>query len=165
MPGVMNTLRELLIEEMQDILHAEKQLVKALPKMAKAAQSPKLKAGFEEHLEQTKGQVVRLEQAFQALGEKAKTKKCHAMEGLVMEGEELIKEEDESPVRDAGLIAGAQKVEHYEIATYGTLCTWAKLLGENEALKLLKATLDEEETTDKKLSKLAETAVNKDALG
>lgn len=161
----MNTLRELLIEEMQDILHAEKQLVKALPKMAKAAQSPKLKAGFEEHLEQTKGHVERLEQAFQALGEKAKTKKCHAMEGLVMEGEELIKEEDESPVRDAGLIAGAQKVEHYEIATYGTLCTWAKLLGENEALKLLKATLDEEEKTDKKLSKLAETTVNKDALG
>lgn len=149
---------------MQDVLHAEKQLVKALPKMAKAAKSPKLKAGFEEHLEQTKGHVARVEQAFEALGEKPKTKVCPAMKGLVEEGEEIIKEKGDDSVRDAGLIAAAQKVEHYEIATYGTLCTWAKLLGETAAHKLLGANLDEEEKTDKKLTKLAESVVNKDAL-
>lgn len=160
----MDTLRELLIEEMQDIYHAEKQLVKALPKMTKAATSPKLKKGFEDHLAETKTQVERLEKAFEALGVKAKTKVCKAMKGLLEEGEEIIKEEMEPTVKDAALIAAAQKVEHYEIATYGTLCTWAKLIGEDGALKLLKQNIDEEEKTDAKLSKLAETSVNKAAL-
>ncbi len=160
----MDTLRELLIEEMRDIYHAEKQLVKALPKMVKAATSPKLKKGFEDHLAETKTQVGRIEQAFEALGQKAKTKVCKAMKGLLEEGEEIIQEKMESSVKDAALIAAAQKVEHYEIATYGTLCTWAKLIGEDGALKLLKQNIDEEEKTDAKLSKLAETSVNKAAL-
>lgn len=159
----MDTLRELLIEEMQDIYHAEKQLVKALPKMAKAANSPKLKQGFEDHLAETKTQVERIEQAFEALGEKAKTKVCKAMKGLLEEGTEVMEEEMEDSVKDAALIAAAQKVEHYEIATYGTLCTWAEVLGYKNALKLLKQNIDEEESADMKLTELSKK-INQDAM-
>src|SRR5579872_7064739 len=129
-----NTLRELYIDELRDIYDAEKQLVKALPKMAEAASSDELRAGFEEHLEQTKGHVQRLEQIFTALGEKPTGKKCKGMQGLVSEGSEMIDEDFEDEVRDAGLISAAQRVEHYEIAAYGTVRTYATILEEQEAV-------------------------------
>ena len=151
----MQTLRELLIDEMADILNAEKQLVRALPKMARAAESEQLKSAIEQHLEETREQVRRVEQAFEALGERPKSKKCDAMEGLITEGDHLLEEDFEGAVLDAGLIAAAQKVEHYEIATYGTLCTWAEVLGENSALRLLKQNMSEEEATDKRLTDIA----------
>lgn len=158
-----DSLRELLIEELKDIYHAENQLVKALPKMAKAAQNPELKAGFLEHLDQTKGHVIRLEQVFKLLDEPAKGKLCHAMKGLVEEGAEAIKENDPSPVRDAQLIGAAQRVEHYEIAAYGTVRAFAKALGEDEAVRILNETLVEEGATDKKLTTLS-GKVNAEAL-
>ncbi len=159
----LETLRDLLVEQLQDLYHAEKQLVKALPKMEKAATSPDLKAAFHKHLEETKGHVERLEQVFEQLGEKAKTKTCKAMEGLVAEGAEMIEERAEPEVRDAGLIAAAQRVEHYEMAGYGTVRAYAKLLGEAECLQLIEATLSEEEATDKALTKLAESKINVEA--
>ena len=153
-----NALKELYIDELRDIYSAENQLTKALPKMAKAATSDELQAGFEEHLEQTKGHVQRLEQIFSQLGEKPTGKKCKGMEGLVEEGKEMIEEEDlEGEARDAGLISAAQRVEHYEIAAYGCVRTYANLLGETEAEDLLQQTLQEEKDTDQKLTKLAET--------
>lgn len=152
----MHTLRELLTEEMADILNAEKQLVRALPKMVQAANSDNLRSAFEQHLDETKEQVRRVEQAFEALGERPKNKKCDGMEGLITEGEHLLEEDFEGAVLDAGLIAAAQKVEHYEIATYGTICTWAELLGENAALRFLKQNMSEEEATDKRLTDIAE---------
>ena len=150
-----NALKELYIEELRDIYSAENQLVKALPKMAKAATSDDLRAGFEEHLEQTKGHVQRLEQIFSELDEKPSGKKCKGMEGLVEEGKEMI-EEEEGEILDAGLISAAQRVEHYEIAAYGCVRTYAKLLGETSAAELLQQTLQEEKETDQKLTKLAE---------
>ncbi|MGI8961614.1 MAG: ferritin-like domain-containing protein [Bryobacteraceae bacterium] len=150
-------LEELLVEEMQDLLHAEGQLVKALPKMAKAAHDPKLKQAFEKHLEETKGHVERLKQAFELLGAKAKAKPCKGMQGLVEEGQEIItegKEKDEIEA-DLGLVAAAQKVEHYEISGYGTLRTVAEKIGRGKVAKLLAQTLAEEEKTDKLLTQLS----------
>ena len=159
-----NGLQELLIEEMRDIYHAEGQLLKALPKMAKAAQSERLKEAFERHLEETEQQVERLERAFEALGEPVKGKKCLAMEGLVAEGKEIMEEHSESSMMDAALICAAQKIEHYEIATYGTICTWADLLGLDEVSDLLKETLDEEKTADELLTEVAESEINTEAV-
>ena len=156
-------LQDLLVETLRDTLDAEKQLVKALPKMAKAATSPELKAAFTEHLEVTRGQVTRLEKVFQELGVAARGKHCVAMEGLIEEGSELIEEEPESVVLDAGLIAAAQKVEHYEIAAYGTCRTWATLLGHNKVADLLSQTLDEEAEADEKLTTIAESSINVEA--
>ena len=151
----MNRLKHLYVEELKDLYSAESQMVKALPKMAKAATSEELRAGFEEHLEQTKGHVSRLEEIFKALGESPKGKKCKGMEGLIKEGGELIEEDPAPEELDAGLISAAQRVEHYEIAGYGCVRTYANLLGEDEALSLLRQTLDEEKETDKRLTQLA----------
>jgi ferritin-like metal-binding protein YciE len=155
------TLRNLFIDTLQDMYHAEGQLVKALPKMAKAANNPELRKGFEQHLKQTEGHVKRLEQVFQAIGEKAKSKTCEAMEGLVKEASDWIGESAEPNVMDAGLIAHAQKVEHYEIATYGCLITWAKQLDfSDDAVSLMQQTMGEEKQTDEKLTRLAENMIN-----
>jgi ferritin-like metal-binding protein YciE len=156
----MSTLRDLFEMELKDIYYAEKALVKALPKMAKGATAAELKEGILAHLEQTKGQVERLEQVFELIEVPAKGKKCEAMEGLIAEGASLLEEDADAEVLDAGIIAAAQKVEHYEIASYGTLCTWAKQLGLDEAAELLGATLAEEKETDEKLSQLAESQIN-----
>jgi ferritin-like metal-binding protein YciE len=149
-------LKDLYIDELKDIYNAENQLVKALPKMAKTANSEELRTGFEEHLEQTRGHVQRLEQIFKELGEKPSGKKCKGMEGLVAEGQEIMGEDFEDDVMDAALISAAQRVEHYEIAAYGCVRTWADLLGESEASSLLDKTLEEEKETDEKLTQLAE---------
>jgi ferritin-like metal-binding protein YciE len=138
--------------------------MKALPKMAKAASSEELKDAFEKHLEQTKGHVERLEQVFEELGEKPKGKTCRAMKGLIEEGSEILKEDGEDSVIDAGIIVAAQKVEHYEIAGYGSVRTFAHLLGQNKAAELLQTTLDEEAETNQLLNRLAESIVNPEAL-
>ena len=156
----MESLEDLLMEEMQDIYSAEKQLVKALPKMAKASASPELRAAFEEHLRETEGHVDRLERAFDLMGSKTKSKTCKGMEGLIKEGKEVMDEEADPPVHDAGLIAAAQKVEHYEIGSYGTMATFAKLLGQSEVEALLKETLDEEKAADEKLTRIAMRDIN-----
>ena len=152
----MSALRDTFVEELKDLYDAEKQLLKALPKMAKAAENEELKAAFEQHLEETETHVERLEKVFEAFGETVKGKKCKAMQGLVEEAADLIKEEE----GDAALICAAQKVEHYEIASYGSLRAWAELLDESEAIDLLQETLDEEKTTDERLTEIAETAAN-----
>ena len=149
------TLHELLVEELRDLYNAETQLTKALPKMAKAATDESLKAGFEEHLDQTHEHIARLERAMELLDAPTKGKTCKAMKGLIAEGEEKIKEDASPSVRDAALIGAAQKVEHYEIAGYGTVRTYAELLGEEEVVSLLQQTLDEEAETDRKLTQLA----------
>lgn len=153
----MSALQELLVEEMKDLLHAEGQLIKALPKMARAASSSKLKQAFEKHLEETKVHAERLKQAFEIMGERPKAKVCKAMQGLVEEGQEQITEgkEKEDAVSDLMLVAAAQKVEHYEISGYGTLRTMAEQLGQNKVAKLLAQTLSEEEKTDKLLTQLS----------
>lgn len=151
----MEDLKDLFVDELKDIYSAENQITKALPKMAKTAKSPDLKKGFELHLEQTKGQIARLERIFEELGESPKGKKCHGMEGLLEEGKELMGEDAEPEVMDAGLISAAQRVEHYEIAAYGTVKTYAELLGMSKAAKLLDETLTEEKDTDQKLTGLA----------
>lgn len=156
----LNDLKDLYIHELKDLYSAEKQLVRALPKMAKAATHPDLKAGFEQHLEETKEHAKRLEQLLDALGQSTRGPKCKAMEGLIEEASSLIEEEPDPEVLDAGLIVGAQKVEHYEIAGYGSARTFAELLGEKEAAKVLQTTLDEEGATDKKLTDLAVSTVN-----
>jgi ferritin-like metal-binding protein YciE len=148
-------LKELYIDELKDLYSAESQLVKALPKIAKAASSDELRQGFEEHLEQTKGHVQRLEKIFQALGESPKGKKCKGMEGLIEEGSEVMEEDYEGSVLDAALIGAAQRVEHYEIAGYGTVRSMAETLGESNHVSLLEETLEEEKETDEKLSELA----------
>jgi ferritin-like metal-binding protein YciE len=158
-----DSLRELYIDELKDLYSAETQLVKALPKMAKAASNDQLRQGFEEHLRQTSEHVSRLEQIFEALDEKPTGKKCVGMEGLVKEGSEIIKEDFSDEVKDAGIIGAAQRVEHYEIAAYGTVRAFAELLGENEHVSLLEETLNEEKETDEKLTQLAEE-VNASAL-
>jgi ferritin-like metal-binding protein YciE len=157
-------LKELYIDELKDIYNAENQLVKALPKMAKAATSEELRTGFEEHLEQTRGHVQRLEQIFKELGEKPSGKKCKGMEGLVAEGQEMMGEDFEGDVMDAALISAAQRVEHYEIAAYGTVRTYAELLGEDTAVQLLEQTLEEEKETDQKLTDMA-SEINVKAMG
>ena len=153
----ITNLRDVFVEQLKDLYNAEQQLVKALPKMAKAATSPDLAQGFEEHLEQTKGHVNRLEEIFKKLEEKPTGKKCKAMEGLIKEGAETIGEDASDAAKDAMLIAAAQRVEHYEIAGYGSVKTYADLLGENEAAELLAETLQEEKDTDEKLTEAAET--------
>ena len=160
----LDTLEQLYISELRDLYSAENQLLKALPKMAKAASAEELKDGFEKHLEQTKGHVRRLEQVFEALDENPKGKTCRAMKGLIEEGSEILKENGEESVLDAGIIVAAQKVEHYEIAGYGSARTFAHLLGQNKAAELLQATLDEESETNEILNKLAESVVNPEAL-
>ena len=157
-------LKELYIDELKDIYNAETQLVKALPKMAKAASSAELRSGFEEHLEQTKGHVQRLEQIFEMLDESPKGKKCKGMEGLVEEGSEVMEEDFEDALLDAALIGAAQRVEHYEIAAYGTVRAFAEELGESEHVSLLEQTLEEEKETDEKLTELAKQ-INADANG
>jgi ferritin-like metal-binding protein YciE len=159
----LSTLDELFLDEIQDLYDAEKQLTKALPKMAKAASSDELRQAFEDHLDQTRGHVERLERVFDALGEKTKGKKCEAMAGMVKEGEEIASNTEQTAVRDAGLIAGAQKVEHYEIAGYGSARTHAQLLGHDRIVSLLEQTLGEEKEADAKLNELAQTTVNEHA--
>jgi ferritin-like metal-binding protein YciE len=160
----LDTLKKLYVEELRDIYNAEQQLVKALPKMAKGASSDELREAIENHLDQTKGHVERLEQIFEGLDESPKGKTCQAMKGLIEEGSEILDEKGEGSVLDAGIIAAAQKVEHYEMATYGTLRTWADLLNEEEAAGLLQETLDEEGEADKTLNELAQEIVNPEAL-
>jgi ferritin-like metal-binding protein YciE len=152
----LDTLRDLFVDELKDLYNAEHQLLKALPKMAKAATSRQLAQAFESHLKETKGQVERLEQVFAGLDASPKGKKCKAMEGLVEEGSEWMEEDADPDVMDAGLIACAQRVEHYEIAGYGCVRTYAQLLGETKAAALLQKTLDEEGAADKKLTQLAQ---------
>lgn len=157
------SLEELFQTQIKDAYNAETQLVKALPKMAKAATLPELRAGFQEHWEQTKGHVERLEQVAQELGFKPSGEKCEAMEGLIEEGEEIIDMDGDDNVRNAGLIIAAQKVEHYEIALYGGLCALAKQLGHDQQAQLLHETLEEEKQTDEKLTAIAESRVNTQA--
>jgi ferritin-like metal-binding protein YciE len=159
-----NPLQELLVDELKDIYNAENQIIKALPKMAKAASSPELKRAFERHLEETKRQVERLDQIGEALDIKLTGKKCKGMEGLIEEGKEIISEDLEANALDAGLIGAAQKVEHYEIAAYGTARAHANMLGLNKIARLLQQTLDEEGNTDKKLTQLAESIINVEAV-
>jgi ferritin-like metal-binding protein YciE len=156
-------LRELYLDELRDLYDAENRLVKALPKLAKEAESRELRSGIEEHLEQTKGHVDRLREIFEAMGEKPGGKRCAAMVGLLQEGDEMMDEDFESGVKDAALISAAQRVEHYEIAAYGCLKTWAGLLGENEGQNLLQQTLNEEKETDEKLTELSKQ-INVEAM-
>ena len=157
------TLQDLFVHMLSDIYSAEKQLTKALPKLARASTNRDLSAAFEQHLEETQGQIERIDQIVDTRNIKLKRMKCVAMEGLVEEGKEVIDEIEKGPVLDAALIAAAQKVEHYEIATYGTLCTIAKQLGEQDALRLLKETMAEEKATDEKLTMIAESSANQEA--
>lgn len=157
----VKTMDDLFLDMVRDIYYAEKKLVTALPKMAKKASNQELKQGIEKHLEETKGHVDRLEQVFKTLGETARGKKCEVIEGLKGEAEELMEEVEDEEVLDAGLIAAAQAVEHYEIARYGTLVEWAKLLGKTDIAKLLQSTLEEEKACDATLTKLAKTQVNR----
>jgi ferritin-like metal-binding protein YciE len=152
----LESLHDLFVDELKDLYNAETQLLKALPKMAKAAASEELRTAFEDHLAETEGQVQRLETIFKQLEKNPKGKKCKAMSGLIEEGKEMIEAEGEDPVKDAGLIAAAQRVEHYEMAGYGTVRTYAELLGFDEAAKLLEETLNEEKAADEKLSELAQ---------
>ncbi|QNH11253.1 DUF892 family protein [Xanthomonas sp. SI] len=159
----IKTIDDLFLHELSDIYSAEKQLTKALPKLARASTNPALRAAFEAHLEETQGQIERIDQIVEKLELRLKRIKCAAMEGLVEEGKEVIESIEAGPVRDAALIGGAQKVEHYEIASYGTLAAMAKQLGKTDALKLLLETLEEEKSTDEKLTMLAEQGGNQDA--
>jgi ferritin-like metal-binding protein YciE len=156
----LSTLKDLYIHELKDLFSAEKQIIKALPKMAKAATHPDLIAGFKQHLEETKEHAVRLETILKSHDQTTRGPKCKGMEGVVAEGAEMIEEEADDEVRDAGLIAAAQRVEHYEMAGYGSARTYAELLGDKEGAKLLQATLDEEAATDEKLTALATSAIN-----
>lgn len=160
----LKTLHDLYVDELKDLYNAENQLLKALPKMAKAASDPQLAQAFTDHLEETAGHVDRLEKIFKKLDASPKGKKCKAMEGLLEEGKDLMAEDAAPSVMDAALIAAAQRVEHYEMAGYGCVRTYARLLGYEEAADLLQETLDEEGTTDKKLTDLAETIINAEAV-
>ena len=160
----LDTLQQLYTDELRDLYNAENQLLKALPKMAKAASSEELKDAFEKHLEQTKGHVERLEEVFQELGEKPKGTTCRAMKGLIEEGSEILKQDGDESVIDAGIIVAAQKVEHYEIAGYGSVRTFAHLLGQNKAAELLQSTLDEESEANEVLNRIAESIINPEAL-
>jgi ferritin-like metal-binding protein YciE len=160
----LQSLKDLYIHELKDLYSAEKQIMKALPKMAKAADNAQLKAGFEKHLEETKEHVARLEKVLASHGETTRGPKCKGMAGLLEEGDEMIEEEADEEVRDAGLISAAQRVEHYEMAGYGCARTYAELLGDKLGAKLLQQTLDEEGATDKKLTKLALSTINVSAM-
>src|ERR671910_3549991 len=159
----LKSLDDLLVHELQDIYEAEGQIVKALPRMIKAASHPELQAAFEEHLEQTEGQIERLDQAFKLLGIPATKQKCAGMAGLIEEGKKIMDEDADPAVMDAALIAAAQKIEHYEIASYGCVCTYAEMLGYEQVHDLLGQNLEEEETTDERLSDLAESVINVEA--
>ena len=160
----VKTMEDLFLEEIRDLLDAEKQIVKALPKMAKATTSEELKSAFEDHLEQTRGHVERLERIFSAIGAKSGGVKCKGMEGLLKEGDEMVSHTDPGMVRDAGLIAAAQRVEHYEMAGYGSARTFAQLLGRTDASELLDETLDEEKEADQLLTEIAESMINERAV-
>lgn len=160
----LNTLHDLYLQQLKDLYSAETQLVDALPDMAKAAHHPDLKQAFSEHLQQTKQQKSRLDKVGQSLGEDLSGETCQAMKGLIKEGKEMIKLKAAEPVKDAALIAAAQRVEHYEIAGYGTVCTFAEMLGRHDDLQLLKETLSEETNTDEKLSKIAKRTVDPAAM-
>src|SRR4051812_41994393 len=160
----LDSLEKLFFEELKDIYHAEKQLTRALPRMAKAAESEELQQAFTTHLKETEGQIKRLEQVFKQVGQPVRGKRCKGMEGLIEEGKEMMEEEGEPQVLDAALISAAQKVEHYEIASYGCLRTYAELLGYSEAQQLLEQTLEEEEAADKKLTELGESGINEAAV-
>jgi len=159
----LNSLRDVFVESVRDLYNAETQLIKALPKMAKAASSEDLREAFEEHLEQTRGQLERLDQICEQLGIKAKGKTCQAMKGLIEEAQEILAADGDPAAKDAAIIGAAQKVEHYEIAGYGTVRTFAELLGEDEAARLLQETLDEEEAADERLTEVAESGLNQEA--
>jgi ferritin-like metal-binding protein YciE len=156
----LHNLEDLFIDQVRDLFDAEKQLVKALPKVAKAASSEELKTALQEHLEQTRGHVQRLERVFELVGKAARGKSCKGMEGIIEEGSEVMEMRAEPMVLDAGLISAAQRVEHYEISGYGTLCAWARQLGMEEAVRLLEQTLAEEKAADQKLNQIAESMVN-----
>jgi ferritin-like metal-binding protein YciE len=156
----IESLHDLFVDQLKDLYHAELQLLKALPKMAKAAGEPELKDAFTHHLEETREHVSRLEQVFADVDFKPRSKTCEAMQGLIEQAQDLIKEKVEPHVRDAGLICAAQKVEHYEIAGYGCLRTWARQLGHDHAAELLRQTLEEESRADEKLTQIAEAVVN-----
>jgi ferritin-like metal-binding protein YciE len=157
----INSLQDLLLEELKDLYNMERQIIKALPKVIKHCSSEELKAGLEEHFEQTKHQEERLEECFEHVGHSAKSKKCTGMEGILEEGEDLIDDlEEKGPVMDAAIVSACQKVEHYEITAYGTTCAWAELLGLHEVAELLKQNLDEEKAADEKLTQVAESEVN-----
>jgi ferritin-like metal-binding protein YciE len=158
------TLDNLFYDTLKDIYYAEKKIVKALPKMAKATQNAKLQAAFEKHREETEGQIERLEQVFAILGKRAQGNTCPAIDGILEEGEEIMEEYKDTPALDAGLVAAAQAVEHYEITRYGTLKRWATLLGMKDAAKLIDQNLQEESKTDDSLTKLADTEVNDEAM-
>jgi ferritin-like metal-binding protein YciE len=159
----LDSLEKLFLEELKDIYNAEKQILRALPRMAKAVETPELERAFTNHLRETEGQVQRLERIFKDLGQPARGKACKGMEGLIEEGKEILEKEGEPAVIDAALISAAQRVEHYEIAAYGCLRTYAQLLGYSQAEKLLEQTLQEEEATDKKLTELGEGGINQAA--
>ena len=156
----LSTLDDLFMDQIQDLYDAEKRLVDALPKMAEAAQSPELKSAFQNHLTETKGQVNRLESVFKRLGKEASRESCEAMKGLIKEGEQVVDAKGDPAVKDAALIAAAQRVEHYEIAGYGTARTFAQQLGHTDLAQLLQETLDEEGNADKKLTQIAESSTN-----
>lgn len=160
MAAAMKSLEDAFVHELQDMLSAEQQIMKALPKMSKKASNPDLKKAFDEHLHQTERQAERLKEAFQSIGKSSKAHKCEGIEGIIKEGESMLKGSAEPEVIDAALIAAAQKVEHYEIATYGTVCQWAEQLGFDEAHELLGENLSEEKATDSKLSQLAKKSIN-----
>ena len=164
-PNAAKGLRDLFINELKDIYWAEKALTKAIPKMIKNASAPELVSALTGHLEVTKEHVTRLEEVFNSISEKAVAIKCEAMAGLTKEAEEIMEQTEEGVVRDAGIISAGQKVEHYEIATYGTLCAFAKTLGEHDAAALLQQTLDEEKEADEELSEIAESIINLAAAG
>jgi ferritin-like metal-binding protein YciE len=159
----MNTLKDLYLDELKDVFDAENQIAKALPKMAKEATNEELRAAIEQHIDQTQTQIERLEQIFEELGEKSKGTKCEATKGLIEEAKRMMEEADDDDTRDAAIIAAAQKIEHYEIATYGTLRTYAELLGHDEQAELLQETLDEEKETDENLTELAVSCINLEA--
>jgi ferritin-like metal-binding protein YciE len=163
MAAHQKTLEDLFLELLKDIYYAERKIVSALPKMAKAAKSDQLRAAFEKHVGETKDQVGRLQEVFKLMKQKPKGKTCPAIQGLVEESEEVMEDFEDSPALDAGLLSGAQAVEHYEISRYGTLIAWAEQLGMKDAVQLLKQTLEEEKKTDATLNKLAEQAINKKA--
>ena len=161
--GMDNELHKLFLDELADVYNAEQQLTKALPKLAKAAESDELRESLEQHLEETEEHLTRLEQVAESLNETLKRKTCKAMKGLIEEGEDIVKEQKGSCALDAGIIAACQKVEHYEIASYGTLCAWAEQMGHDEALQLLRQTEEEEIAADEKLTEVAETIANQRA--
>ena len=159
----MGTLHEAFVDELRDTYDAEKQLTKALPKMAKAANSPELRQAIESHLEETRHQVERLEQVFESIEEKARGKHCDGIAGIIQEAQAIMQEDFDEPTADACLIAAAQRAEHYEMAAYGTLVAWARAMGHDEAADLLQETLDEEKAADEKLNSLAEGGINEEA--